>query len=104
MAAYVKLTEEASSTSGISVDDVLEYAKTGLARFKVPKYLKFTGINKKIRNISKSLITEFQRCISPFGGSIWLNFLTFKFAIEGCSRFSQKFEIFAEKIKKKYEI
>ena len=42
--AYVKLTEEASSSSSISVDEVLEYAKTGLARFKVPKYLKFTGI------------------------------------------------------------
>ena len=44
VAAYVKLTEEASSSSSISVDEVLEYAKTGLARFKVPKYLKFTGI------------------------------------------------------------
>ena len=52
MAAYVKLTEEASSSSSISVDEVLEYAKTGLARFKVPKYLKFTGIsNKKTKNL-----------------------------------------------------
>ena len=52
MAAYVKLTEEASSSSSISVDEVLEYAKTGLARFKVPKYLKFTGIsNKKYLNL-----------------------------------------------------
>ena len=53
MAAYVKLTEEASSSSSISVDEVLEYAKTGLARFKVPKYLKFTGISnkKKTKNL-----------------------------------------------------
>ena len=51
VAAYVKLTEEASSSSSISVDEVLEFAKTGLARFKVPKYLKFTGISKIISKI-----------------------------------------------------
>ena len=55
VAAYVKLTEEASSSSSISVDEVLEYAKTGLARFKVPKYLKFTGISKN--NIKKLDLT-----------------------------------------------
>jgi fatty-acyl-CoA synthase len=66
VAAYVKLTEEASSSSSISVDEVLEYAKTGLARFKVPKYLKFTEsfpqtVTGKIKKfeLRKQAMTDF---------------------------------------------
>ena len=39
VAAYVKLHENSSST----IEEILEHAAKGLARFKVPKYVKITG-------------------------------------------------------------
>ena len=39
VAAYVKLHDDATC----SIEDILEHASKGLARFKVPKYVKLTG-------------------------------------------------------------
>ena len=39
VAAYIKLNEGVTC----SIDEIIEHASQGLARFKLPKYIKLTG-------------------------------------------------------------